>query len=107
LNAVSAHIAACAFCVYKPSCTEKGVLQMQEKTDLATFLKEWRKEHGLTQAVAAKELGIVLPTYRGLEQGRLTPYAQVVRMATKGWEADGGPLRMLLEASGRADHGQA
>ncbi|TAZ83588.1 XRE family transcriptional regulator [Rhizobium ruizarguesonis] len=69
---------------------------MQEM-ELHLFLKDWRKQYGMTQAVAARELNIALPTYRGLEQGRPTPYEQVIVMATKHWQTDGGPLRMLIE----------
>jgi len=71
---------------------------MQEM-DLDLFLKDWRKRFGMTQAVAAKELGIALPTYRGLEQGRPTPYTQVIKMAVQNLERDGGGLRMMIEAA--------
>jgi DNA-binding XRE family transcriptional regulator len=66
---------------------------------LAEYLKDWRSRHQMTQATAAEQLGIVLTTYRGLEQGRPTPYAQVIKMATQQWEANGGGLRMLIEAA--------
>lgn len=67
--------------------------------DLASYLKDWRKQHNITQTVAAKELDIVLTTYRGLEQGRPTPYGHVIKMAIRCWEKEGGPLRMLVENS--------
>lgn len=73
---------------------------------LDEFLKDWRKHHNITQAVAAKELDITLPTYRGLEQGRPTPYEHVIKMAVRCWEKEGGTLRMLVENSKKvADNG--
>lgn len=56
--------------------------------DLKEYLRDWRKRHQLTQAAAAETLGIVLFTYRGLEAGRPTPYAQAIRMAVGFWETE-------------------
>jgi DNA-binding XRE family transcriptional regulator len=71
--------------------------------DLSEYLRSWRTRHSLTQATAAKELGIVLTTYRGLEQGRPTPYAHAISLAVKHWEKANGPPRAGEKVASEGD----
>lgn len=54
----------------------------QGQIDLPQFLKDWRKNMGWTQAKAAAALGMALPTYRGVEQGRPFPHQHLLVLAT-------------------------
>ena len=52
-------------------------------------LKRWRKRHGLTQAEAAKALGVSLRMFQNYEGGsHFLPLT--VALACRGWEALGG-----------------
>lgn len=47
------------------------------------YLQDWRFKLGISQSQAAKLLQVSAPTYKGWEQGRPTPYAYIVYLATQ------------------------
>jgi len=51
--------------------------------NLADFIKDWRKNAGITQATAAQALQMALPTYQGIEQGRPFKYEHLLRLAVQ------------------------
>lgn len=51
--------------------------------DLDFYLKDWRQRAGLTQVQAAKELGMPVTTYRGIEQGRPFTYQRMMVLAVE------------------------
>ena len=57
-----------------------------------------RLELGLTQAVVAQRLGISVPTYSAIENGRASPSLDQVERVAKALECDGGDL-LTLEKS--------
>lgn len=58
-------------------------------TDLANYIKEWRKRAEFSQPKAAEALQMPLPTLRGIEQGRPFKYAHLLILAIEGMEARG------------------
>lgn len=46
------------------------------------YLQSWRWKLGISQSQAAGLLRVSTPTYKGWEQGRPTPYAYIIFLAT-------------------------
>lgn len=62
---------------------------------MATRLRLWRVQAGLTQTEAAESLGLSRATYSPIELGRMSPTAEVAAILR---DAFGEPAGALLDA---------
>lgn len=56
---------------------------MARTKPLASEVKAWRAERGLSAAAAAELLGLPVRTLEGIEQGRPFRYEKMLRLAMK------------------------
>ncbi|MBD9455626.1 MULTISPECIES: helix-turn-helix domain-containing protein [unclassified Rhizobium] len=47
------------------------------------YLHDWRSKNRISQSQAARLLRVPVSTYQGWEQGRPTPYAYIIYLATQ------------------------
>lgn len=66
-------------------------------TNLSEHIKDWRKRAGLSQPKAAAALSLPLPTLRHIEQGRDFKYADLLILATEGFDARAVATKAVFE----------